>query len=214
MQQVYDRYAAAIGGRDAWASVQHRTDSGTAEITAAGVTAGYLRLNSAPDRMRMVLDLSALGAGRLDQGFDGTVGWVEQPGQGAVRMTPEQVANVVEASTTGGAFLDPSRYASASVDAVEPFDGVSCYKLSVTTKGGQSRTEYFEVESGLRRGVVTTTPMGQQQAVFTEYKAFEGKKVATRQVQSSMQGDIVIVLASVRFAPIDPAAFTPPAGIK
>jgi hypothetical protein len=76
-------------------------------------------------------------------------------------------------------------------------------------------SSYFEVETGLRRGVVVASPMGgQQRSTFTEYRAFDGTKVATRHVQSTMQGDVVIVLSDVSFAPIDPTTFALPASIR
>jgi hypothetical protein len=76
-------------------------------------------------------------------------------------------------------------------------------------------SSYFEVETGLRRGVVVASPMGgQQRSTFTECRAFDGTKVATRHVQSTLQGDVVIVLSDVSFAPIDPTTFALPASIR
>ena len=43
VQQIYDKYATAVGGREAWAQVTGRTERGTADITFAGLSGSYVR---------------------------------------------------------------------------------------------------------------------------------------------------------------------------
>ncbi len=210
VQQVYDKFATAVGGRDAWSKVQGRTDRGTADITFAGLSGTYERYSGAPNKMRMIIDL---GMAKVDQGFDGAVGWAVQPMGAATRMSPEQEKSLGESMQVGATFLDASRFSTATVDAKDVFDGVECYKVSITSKLGEARTEYFEVATGLRRGVVTKTPMGDQQSIFREYKAFEGKQIATKMVQSTPQGDVIITTVDVSFALPDPSLFKVPDGI-
>jgi len=210
VQQVFDKFATAVGGRDAWAKVQGRSDKGTADITFAGISGTYERHSGAPNKMRMIIDL---GMAKVDQGFDGTVGWAVQPTGQAQRLSAEQEKSLGESVQVGAAFLDVSRFAKASVDAKETFDGVECYKLSITSKLGEERTEYFEVATGLRRGAVTKTPMGEQRSMFREYKAFEGKQIPTKIVQVTPQGDVVLTTAEVSFTPPDPSLFKAPDGI-
>lgn len=210
VQQVFDKFATAVGGRDAWAKVQGRSDRGTADITFAGISGSYERHSGAPNKMRMIIDL---GMAKVDQGFDGTVGWAVQPGGAAQRMPAEQEKTLGESIQVGAAFLDVSRFAKASVDAKEVFDGVDCYKLSITSKAGEERTEYFEVATGLRRGAVTKTPMGEQKSMFRDYKPFDGKQIATKLVQSTPQGDVIITTTEVTFTPPDPSLFKAPDGI-
>ena len=210
VQQVYDKYALAVGGRDAWAKVSHRAEKGTADITFAGLTGTYERYSSAPSKMRMIIDL---GMGKVEQGSDGAVVWNAQPDGSVARMTPTDEAYAIEANAVGAAFLDPSRFATATVVGQEDFDGVPCYKVTITTKAGRERIDFFEVASGLRRGQIVPTPAGEQKSVFKEYKAFDGKMVVTKQVLTNPQGDIVITVAAVTFAPNDPKLFELPAGI-
>ncbi len=210
VQQVFDNYATAVGGRDAWSKVQGRSDKGTADITFAGISGTYERHSGAPNKMRMIIDL---GMAKVDQGFDGTVGWAVQPMGQASRMPPEQEKSLGESMQVGAAFLDVSRFAKATVEAKETFDDVECYKLSITSKQGEERTEYFEVATGLRRGAVTKSPMGEQKSVFRDYKAFEGKQIPTKIVQVTPQGDVILTTAEVSFTPPDPSLFKVPDGI-
>lgn len=210
VQQVYDKFATAVGGRDAWAKVADRAEKGTANITFANLLGSYERYYSSPNKMRMIIDI---GIGKVEQGTDGTIVWGVQPDGSSTKMAEPDASYAIEASATGAAFLDPSRFTSATVTAQEAFDGVQCYKVSVTTKAGRQRVDYFEVSTGLRRGQVVSTPAGEQKTVFRDYKAFDGKQLPTVQVLTNPQGDIVITISSITFTPNDPKLFQPPAGI-
>jgi hypothetical protein len=208
--QVYEAYANAIGGRDAWSKVDNRTDTGSVNVTFAGLTGSYARYNSAPNKFRLVIGLSV---GDIDQGSDGTVVWMSQPGQPPVPVGDADAKYLLESAVTGDAFLDPTRFASATVTAKENFDGVECYKVELRTHSGKNRTDYFEVATGLRRGQVLASENGPQSSTFRDYKVFDGKKVATTIVQANGQGDVIISVTKVTFTPIPAATFTAPAGI-
>jgi len=206
VQQVYDKFADAVGGRAAWKSVVGRSDKGTANITFAGISGSYERHETLPNKMRMIIDL---GVVRIDQGFDGEKGWVDQ-GQGMQPMPAEQAKDMAEPKTDGAMFLDPSRFAKAAVVGKETFEGAEAWKVEATTKSGRTISEYFDVNSGLRLGTVTTTPMGPQTAIFKDYKEFDKKKVATTLVQRSAQGDVILTSQIVTFGVPDAAYFKQP----
>lgn len=210
VQQVYDKFATAVGGRDAWAKVTGRTEKGTADITFANISGSYERYAGAPNKMRMIIDLTMA---KIDQGFDGEKGWADQGG-GPQRMPAELEKNAAEAALVGATFLDPTRYAKSSVDGKETVDGTECYKLSITTKGGQDITEYFDVATGLRTMSVSKSSMGETKTHFQNWKDFEGKKIATKVIQSTPQGDVIINTASVTFGAPDAAMFKAPDSIK
>lgn len=210
VQQVYDKFATAVGGREAWAKVSGRTEKGTADITFANISGSYERYSALPNKMRMIIDLSMA---KIDQGYDGEKGWVDQ-GTGPQRMPAELEKNASEAALNGATFLDPTRYAKSSVDGKETVDGAECYKLSITTKGGQESTEYFDIATGLRTMSVSKSAMGETKIHFQNYKDFEGKKIASKVVQSTPQGDVIINIASVTFGTPDAAMFKAPDSIK
>jgi hypothetical protein len=210
VQQVFDKYATAVGGRDAWAKVSGRTEKGTADITFANISGSYERYSALPNKTRMIIDLQMV---KIDQGFDGEKGWMDQ-GQGPQRMPAEQEKNLAEPSANGASFLDPSRYAKATVEAKETVDGVEAYKLAVTSKAGIESLEYFEVATGLRIATISKTPMGEQKISYKDYKDFEGKKIATKVVQATPQGDVILNIQTVTFGTPDAAMFKAPDSIK
>lgn len=209
--EVYDAYATAIGGRAAWATVHDRTDTGSVNVTFAGLTGSYARYNSAPNKFRLIIGLSV---GNIDQGSDGTTVWMSQPGQPPAPVAEDDAKYLLEAAVTGDAFLDPTRFASATVTAKEKFDGVDCYKMTIRTHSGRNRTDYFEVANGLRRGQVVESANGPQSSTFRDYKVFDGKKVPTTIVQANGQGDVIITVTKVTFTPIEQSLFTVPAGVS
>ncbi len=165
VQQVYDKYAAAVGGRDAWAKVSGRSEKGTTDVSFAGLTGSFERHVALPNRLRMIIDLGVM---QIDQGFDGEKGWMNQ-GQGLQRMPAEEERRVADGDNTGDAFLDPTRFAKANVEGKETFDGVEAWKVAVTTKGGQENVEYFDVATGLRVGTVGRISMGEQKIIYRDY---------------------------------------------
>jgi hypothetical protein len=210
VQQVYDKFATAMGGRAAWAKVTDRAEIGTANITFANLSGSYERYYSAPNKFRLVIDL---GVAKVEQGTDGKVAWGIQPGAGAAKLPAEDAAYVIEASATGDAFLDPTRFAKSAVTAKEVYDGVECYKVELSMKSGRSRIDYFEVSTGLRRAQVLMTSAGEQRTAFHDYKAFDGKMAPTKVVQSNAQGDVIITINTVTFTTNDPKLFALPEGI-
>jgi hypothetical protein len=210
VQQRFDKLATAVRGREAWATVQGLSEKGTADITFAGMSGSYQRHGGAPNKMRRVIDL---GMAKVDQGFDGSVGWAVQPTGRAQRLPAEQEKSLGESEQVGASFLGGSRCAKASVDFKETFDGVECWTLSITSKLGEERTEYVEVATGLRRGAATKSPMGEPKSMFRDYKAFEGKQIPTNVVQVTPQGDVILTTAEVSFTPPDPSLFKAPDGI-
>lgn len=209
VQQVYDKYAVAVGGRDAWKVVVGRSEKGTADVTFAGLSGAYERHSLQPNKMRMIIDL---GVVRIDQGFDGEKGWADQ-GQGLQRMAADQEKNLAEPAT-GAHFLDPARFTKATVEGREAYDGIDAIKLAVTTKAGVDVTEYFDVATGLRVGTIAKTPMGEQKTTYRDYKEFDGKKVASKVIQHTPQGDIVLNIQIVTFGAPDAALFKAPADLK
>jgi hypothetical protein len=133
---------------------------------------------------------------------------------GPQRMPAEQEKTVAEPQANGAAFLDPTRFAKATVEAKEVFDGAEAYKVAVTTKSGTESVEYFDVATGLRVATISKSPMGEQKVLYKNYKEFDGKKVATKIVQATAQGDVVLNIQTVVFGAPDAALFKAPDSIK
>jgi hypothetical protein len=204
--QVFDRYAEAVGGRDAWRPVQGRTDKGSADITFAGLSGSYTRHWALPNKHRLLIDL---GVVTIDSGFDGERGWEVQGGPPA-RMDSTEERDLAEVVQDGAYFLDPSRYAKAAVVGRELYAGADAYKVALTSKAGLESVDYFDAKTGLRIGTVRVRPTGESRVVYGDYKAFAGRMVPTRIVQDNGQGEVVLTITAVTFEALDAAVFKSP----
>jgi zinc protease len=209
-EQIFDRYATAIGGRDAWRPVTGRSERGTIEITFADLTGSYERHQMLPNKLRLLIDVGVL---QIDNGFDGEKGWESQGGT-LTRMTPEEERDLALPQADGAAFLDVSRYASVTVAGVERFADTEAYKVLLTSRSGQQTAEFFAVEGGLRLGSISADGPAQRVVSFGNYMTFEGKKVPTRIVQNNGQGEIIITIESVTFGSPSADLFRAPSGLR
>jgi hypothetical protein len=210
-QSLFDKHAAAAGGIAAFRAATARTEIGTADITFAGVTAGYER-KTVPGKMVMTLDIASYG--QVIQGYDGTIGWGIDPQQGASKMPPAMNADLSASTQLTAGLWDAGSYKSAEVlDAVD-FDGRKCWPVKVVTNSGRERTVYYEQATGLRAGEVVKGDAGEQKIIYADYKPFGALRVPTKTTQTTPNGDIIINITAVKFDPIDAAAFALPDAIK
>jgi hypothetical protein len=98
------------------------------------------------------------------------------------------------------------------------FEGRPCYKLRLVRRGGGEDIEFYDVETGLKAGTITTreSPMGSitGTSIETDYKKFGPLLQPTTIKQTVMGIQQVITLTSVEYDKVDPAIFDAPAQIK
>jgi len=85
VDNILDRYIRALGGKAAIRKLTSRVSKGTITFPAQGVTGNIEAWTMFPDKLLVITDLP--GIGRLRQGYDGTVGWVEDPQTGIRQVT-------------------------------------------------------------------------------------------------------------------------------
>ena len=89
IDQLLDKQIQAVGGRAALEKLQSITGKGTVAVEVAQIQ-GNIELYQKPDKSLQIVDLGA--AGKTREGFDGTVGWVEQPGAGVIEKSGLELA--------------------------------------------------------------------------------------------------------------------------
>ena len=80
-QKIFARHVEAIGGEDAIRAHSSMTMKGAFEMPAMGVSADAMIYLAAPDKG--LIHITIPGLGNNVQGFDGEIGWSEDPMQGA-----------------------------------------------------------------------------------------------------------------------------------
>jgi hypothetical protein len=210
-RQLFDAYANAVGGLAAHRALPGMTQTGTIDITFAGMTAPWENLLT-EGRSLMTFDIANFG--KFLRGYDGSIAWTMDPQQGAQKASGQELAAARNgASMTSGLYPEGS-YTAADVLDEAQFEGVATWPVRMTMASGRVATVYYDKATSLKLGQVSATPAGEQKIIYGEYKQFGTIKVPTRITQGTPNGDIVISIANVTFAPIDAAAFTPPDAVR
>lgn len=210
-QALFDKHAAAVGGVAAFRAIAARTEIGTADITFAGMSAGYQRAVSG-GKMLMTIDVA--GFGQVQQGFDGSVAWAMDPQSGASKMDPGMTADVMSATMPTSGLWEPGSYTSAEVLDAAQFQGATAWPVKIVGKSGRTRTVYYDQATGLKLGEVIQQPGGEQKILYADYKRFGTVSLATKVTQGTPNGDIILNTTDVKFDPIAPATFALPDAVK
>lgn len=208
---LFDKHAAAVGGVAAFRAITSRTEVGTADITFAGMSAGYERKSSG-GKMLMTLDIAGLG--QIQQGYDGTIAWGINPQVGAQKMPPEMAADLAASLAPTAGLWEEGSYTTAEVLDAADFEGAKCWPVRIVSKGGRERTTYYDQTSGLKVGEVIKGEGGEQKIMYAEYKPFGTIKVPTKVTQGTPNGDIVLNVTAIRFDPIEASVFALPEAVK
>ena len=210
-QSLFDKHAAAVGGVTAFKAATARTEVGTADITFAGVSAGYERKVSGG---KMVMTIDVAGFGQVLQGYDGAIAWAVDPQQGARKMDATMTADAASSTSLTAGLWEAGSYTSAEVLEAADFDGRKCWPVKIVTRSGRNRTVYYDQATGLKAGEMITQDGGEQKIVYADYKPFGAVKVPTKITQGTPNGDVVINITAVKFDPIDASVFALPDAVK
>ena len=188
----------ARGGEAAIRRHRHVTWKGKFEMVGMGITGTVLLHASAPNLFHIAIDAS--GVGLITQGFDGTVGWGDNPMTGPTVNAGKEL-EMTRIQSDFYADLNTAEYFS-KVETVgrETYAGEPSYKVAFTTKGGIELFTYYSVATGLMVGTNGNFPTAMGD-VFVEtetgeFKEFDGVLYPTRSVQKVMGAEQVLRSAS------------------
>ena len=212
---IFTKSIEAIGGEAAIRKHTSMVTKGTLSMPAAGMSGKLEIITLAPNKILTLMEFP--GVGKITQGFDGTVGWSMNPMQGPSLIEGSMLEELKKSSDMYKD-LDPSKiWSKAETKGAVNFGGVPCYEIAVTGGPGDGAV-YYEIQTGLTRGMILTveTPMGKMPSttMMSDYKEFDGVKIATRTDVEAMNMKQVLVVDSVDYKSIDPAIFNLPPEIK
>ncbi|MBT5170630.1 MAG: hypothetical protein HOL92_19430 [Opitutales bacterium] len=155
---LFDRYADAIGGVEAFDEIDSARMEMTMEIPSQNMVMKMNVLFSAPDKIYMEAEIPGMGSMR--QGFDGEKGWSIDLIQGLRELKGMELEKLRSDSDFKEGVRLEEKYVSASVTGVEEkgFVAVKAVKVS----DGNEETLYFEKDSGLLRKTTAMESMGPQ----------------------------------------------------
>jgi hypothetical protein len=209
------RYVDALGGEKTLRAHESSTRKGKMVIAAMGMEGSTTTHAAAPDKMVMNIET---GMGAMNQGYNGELGWSDNPMTGAQVLDGDQLANMKQQAD----YHMPLNYSKhfATMETVEEtdLDGQPAYKVRVVNSTGREAFHFFSKDSGLLLGVqgVQAGPMGESEVkiAFSDYKEFEGMKVPAKTTIDVAGMQIEQTVETVTFDDVDAAAFEPPESVK
>lgn len=217
---LIDKAARAMGG-DAIAKIT--SYESMSEMTAPMGTMTSTVAWSSPQHVLVKRSIPQMG--EIEMGTDGTVGWMLNPMMGGYQlMLADQLDDIIDQALHIRILnlrktLEKMTTRTEGVAAAE-FDGVSCHELRlVGGEAGQEEhtTAYFDVESGLIRGmkVAQTTPAGPEVTLITfrDWKPIEKVLFFHAIDVDSGQMQMSVKYNSIEINKVDPATMAVPAEV-
>lgn len=180
VDQILDKYVAALGGKAAIEKFTSTASKGTFEIAAFGASGTAEIWEKAPNKSALRLDIP--GFGIVEEGFNGTVAWSKDPQSGLREKTGMELAS----TRLDAEFYKPIKlktlYPKIAVKGKEKVGEKDAYVLEATPAEGSVETWYFDVASGLlvRTDAERESPQGKVsvQSFLEDYRDVEGVKLA------------------------------------
>jgi len=172
--QVIEKYISAIGGTDKIAAITNLYTKSTTSMMGQDMIIEQYKKDGTKSAMKM-------GNGSMvfqEQKFDGTQMVISQMGQEQV-MTE---GPPVEDARRGAHIVEQANYVKEGLDielkSLENINGSDAYRVAVMFPGGKTKTEYYDVASGLLVRSSETAPGPQGEVVITsdysDYQSVSG----------------------------------------
>jgi carboxyl-terminal processing protease len=198
VDQIIDRYVAAIGGRAALEKLNSRVSLGTVELQTMGLTGTAEMYEQAPNKSTLIINVD--GMGTIQQTFDGSTAWLQDPLDGYIKFPPAVAARLGSEATfrRDGRLREVS--ADLAVTAREKIDGREVFVVrSQSSRSAESW--FFDVENGLllRRGRTS----------YGDYREVDGVKLPFKVTDETSYGfGLVVRLNEIKHnVPIDQSKF-------
>ena len=215
-KEVLERYAKAIGGKEAFAKHKSQSAKGTVQMPAQGVN-GKMEIHAARPN-KMLMKMSIPGVGDFNTGYDGKVAWMSSALTGPMLLDGKMGEQVATQADFNHALHDPADYTKMEMVGAKTFNGEECYELSLVHRTGFESTEYFSQKTGLQRGFVATqeSPLGpvKSTTLITDYKQFGDLLMPSRISQKAAGVETIMTMDELEFDKVDPAIFELPADVK
>jgi len=215
VDQILEKYVEASGGREAWQQLHSRVSKGTIDVAAMNLSGTVEMREKAPNRLIVTVTMAGMV---FSQGFDGTVGWSDDPQNGLREQRDGELAETKREADFYHPLDFRQLYSKIVVAGTQKIAARSAYEVDATPpEGGEPDRVYFDVQTGLPIRAVTQhhNPDGgveEFQEDFEDYRTVDGIKIPFTIHQSNSQVAFTIKLAEVHHnVELDDAQFRKPA---
>jgi len=212
VDQVIEKWVAALGGRAAMEKHTSRVQKGTIESPSAPITGTLEVSEKAPDKTLSVFNIAAMGVVR--EGFDGSVGWQDDAQSGLKEKTGKELADARRDAVFNSELKLKELYKTFTVTQ-ETVGGRPAYLVVATPAEGNPTRYWLAVDTGLliRTRVTRETAQGPVDIdVFLEdYRDVDGVKTPFTIRQVTPMLTLIFKVSEVKFnVALDDAIFKKP----
>ncbi|MEW5978106.1 MAG: hypothetical protein AB1898_20110 [Acidobacteriota bacterium] len=210
VDELLEKYVAAIGGQAAWEKLTSRVVKGTQEYIGGG-SADPVEIYMKAPASSLIVANTLDGISR--EGFDGTAGWIKFGEEPVRDMSKEELSW----ARRNSAFFREIRlrdfYAEMRVKGLEKVKGQEAWMVEAKPTEGNPEKLYFDAATGLlvQRDYIGNSWQGPIEvwAFYEDYREVDGIKLpfTIRQINS----DVILRISEVKHnVPIDDATFRKP----
>jgi hypothetical protein len=200
VEQILEKYVSAMGGKARIEKVTSRLIKGTFEMTGMGLKGTLEVLSKAPNKSYMGMTLPGLGV--VQQGFNGTVGWVQDPIQGLRELNGTELAVLKQSADVHRDLNLKAAYTKMAVIEKAKMGKADVYVVEATPPTGGPEKLYFDTTSGLhlRTDMVFESPQGKLplETYFEDYRDVGGVKLAHTVRQVNPLAPVVLKFEEVK----------------
>ena len=212
--QLINKYVKALGGRVAIGKINSRVTKGSLEIPAVGASGTVETYEKSPNKAITIATIA--GVGVMQEAFDGSVAWSNNPMTGLRDKAGVELANAKLEAELYKPLKLKQLYPTIKVIGKEKVGEKDAYVVEATPKEGSAEKWYFDVQTGLliRTDTTQESPEGKlpTEVYIDEYKVVDGVKVPVTFRISTPMYVINMKTAEVKHnVPIEDAKFTKPA---
>jgi zinc protease len=211
--QVLENYIKAIGGREAWKKLTTRISTGTIDVPAMNLSGLVTVREKAPNRSIFTVNFNGAV---FQQGFDGTIGWSNDPQNGLREQTGDELAETKRDSDFYHPLDLQQIYSKMTVTGTDTIDDRDAYVVEASSGDLGTDKIYFDAQSGLVLRIVGQHHTMEGPATFTEdfsdFREVDGIKLPYTVHQESASSTFTIKFTEIRHnEAIEDAAFAKPA---
>jgi zinc protease len=211
--QILENYIKAIGGRENWKKLTTRISTGTIDVPAMNLSGLVTVREKAPNRSIFTVNFNGAV---FQQGFDGTIGWSDDPQNGLREQAGDELAETKRDSDFYHPLDLKQIYSKMTVTGTDKIDDRDAYVVEASSGDLGTDKIYFDAQSGLVLRIVGQHHTMEGRATFTEdfsdFREVDGIKLPYTVHQESASSTFTIKFTEIRHnEAIEDAAFAKPA---
>ena len=166
---------------------------------------------------RLILTVVTIGGAAFRQGFDGTVGWTDDPQNGLREQTGAELAETEREADFYAPLNLRNHYTKFTVSGREKIGDNDAYRVEATVRdGGRPDKMYFDTQTGLPVRMVSEHHSPEGTTAFQEdladYREVDGIKLPFTILQTSTDSAFTIKISEVHHnVSLDDRQFAKPA---